>query len=180
MTDISTTTIELERTFLARELPKGLSTRAAERMIDIYVPASAPHPHLRLRQKGDRYEITKKEPIDGKDSSRQTEQTIPLTAAEFDALRQVAGKVVVKDRYQMTIDGYAAEVDVFQEDLVGLVLLDFEFANELAMEEFIPPECCLADVTQEAFIAGGILAGKCYADLEAKLDEYGYRPFSVK
>lgn len=39
------------------------------------------------------------------------------------------------------------------------------------------PDFCLADVTQEKFTAGGILAGKKYSDIEAELEKYGYKKF---
>lgn len=38
-----------------------------------------------------------------------------------------------------------------------------------------PPDFCLVDVTQETFLAGGMLCGKRYADIEAGLDRFGYR-----
>jgi hypothetical protein len=32
----------------------------------------------------------------------------------------------------------------------------------------------LTDVTQEDFVAGGLLAGRTYADIELKLKQHGY------
>lgn len=52
--------IELELTFLAKELPKDIKTVKPTRIIDIYIPDTPKHSHLRLRQKGDKYEMTKK------------------------------------------------------------------------------------------------------------------------
>ena len=42
------------------------------------------------------------------------------------------------------------------------------------MEEFTLPDFCLAEVTQEEFIAGGMLSGKKYSDIEADLSRYDY------
>ena len=36
------------------------------------------------------------------------------------------------------------------------------------------PDFCLADVTQEEFVAGGALCGKKYPDIEQKLAAFGY------
>ena len=36
---------------------------------------------------------------------------------------------------------------------------------------FSPPDCCLADVTQEQFIAGGQLAGSTYAKIKSDYPE---------
>ena len=66
------------------------------------------------------------------------------------------------------------EVDIFEERLRGLVLVDVEFECRSAMEHFATPRFCLADVTQESFVAGGWLAGRRYEDLEKELEKFGY------
>lgn len=170
----STDTIEYELTFLARELPIEIRAVSPVKFRDIYLPDSVEHPHLRIRQKGNSYEITKKMPIRGRDSSEQLEQTIPLEPAEFKALLNVSRKTLEKDRYFVKIDGRAAEVDVFKGDLKGLVLIDFEFGDEKQKAAFQPPDCCLVDVTQEKFVAGGLLAGKTYSDIESDLKKLNY------
>lgn len=167
--------LELELTFLAKELPKNLKTVKPTRIIDIYVPDISEHSHLRLRQKGNRYEITKKTPVVEGDASEQIEQTIPLTKDEFDALSSCSKKRVAKDRYNIEIEGKMAEVDVFTEGLKGLVLMDFEFNTVDEKSTFKIPSVALADVTQEDFIAGGLLAGKIYNDIVSELDRFNYR-----
>ena len=81
----------------------------------------------------------------------------------------------VKDRYNVVIEGFPAEVDVFQEELEGLVLIDFEFDTVEDQKKFVVPAICLADVTQEEFLAGGILSGKKYADIAQQLERLHYR-----
>ncbi|HVU59888.1 MAG TPA: hypothetical protein VHC98_03575 [Candidatus Saccharimonadales bacterium] len=171
--------IELELTYLAGHVPEEIKNATPMAMRDIYVPVSAAHPRLRIRRRGDTYEITKKQPIAAGDASRQLEQTIPLESAEFNALSQAPGRVIEKDRYAVTIEGRQAEVDVFRGALEGLVLIDFEFPSEAAQQAFTPPACCLADVTQESFIAAGLLAGKTYEDIAPKLAAYGYQRLAV-
>lgn len=167
--------IELEYTYLAAYLPKELADVAPVRLVDVYIPEhSGAHPHMRVRQKGNVYEITKKIPLKQGDASVMVEQTIPLDEVEFDHLRQVSPLTVVKDRYNVTIDGFPAEVDVFQDRLSGLVLIDFEFSTIEEKDAFSPPSVCLADVTQEDVIAGGLLAGKAFADIEKQLARFGY------
>lgn len=165
--------IELEKTYLAKYIPDGLSDCPHKEIFDIYFPQSAEHPVLRLRKNGNKFEMTKKEPIDG-DTSRQEEQTIILTEAEFVALSQVAGKRVRKIRYEYPWGKYIAEVDVFQDDLAGLVLVDVEFPTVEEKENFSMPEFCLADVTSAKFTAGGMLCGKGYVDIETELERWGY------
>jgi adenylate cyclase len=166
--------VELEKTYLAKYLPKDLAKFPHGEVIDIYMPAEAAHPVLRLRKKGDSYELTKKEPIDESDSSEQTENTIKLTKAEFDSLAMIHGKRVRKIRYDYPYKGVNAEVTVFQDDLEGLVLVDVEFKDSKDKAAFEMPEFCLADVTDDETFAGGMLCGKTYEDIEAHLKELGY------
>ena len=44
--------IELEKTFLARELPKGLKSCKSKEVVDIYFPKEAKHPTIRVRKNG--------------------------------------------------------------------------------------------------------------------------------
>jgi CYTH domain-containing protein len=169
------TGIELEKTYLAKYLPDGLKDYSSKEIKDIYIPEKEDHPILRIRQRGDKYEITKKQPIHGTDSSEQYEHTIILTKEEFLTLEQVAGKVVRKIRYYYNNNGIQAEVDVFQDDLFGLVLVDFEFKEIVDKNNFAMPDFCLVDVTQDKYFAGGMLCGKKYSDIKSRLDELKYK-----
>lgn len=171
--------IELELTYLAREIPKEIAGIVPKKLLDIYVPETADRPFIRLRQKGEEYEITKKLPISDDDFSVQTEDTIVLSQEEFEALSVSSHRQVEKDRYFVSIDGHAAEVDVFTGAFQGLVMIDFEFETVQQKDFFKPPVCCLADVTQELFIAGGQLAGKAYADIQANLDRFNFKPLRI-
>lgn len=166
--------IELERTYLAKRLPDGLRDSAKKDMLDVYLPAGSRHPVLRLRKNGDKLEMTKKTHVEGSDSSKMEEQTIRLSREEYEALTGIEGKRVGKTRYLYEIDGRTAEVDVFVGALSGLVLVDFEFETEVEKDAFPMPEFCLAEVTQEEFIAGGFLAGKSYDDIAPGLSRFGY------
>ncbi len=166
--------IELERTFLVKALPEGLEKCKSKEIIDIYYPETAKHPVLRLRKDGDKYELTKKEPVNEGDSSHMKEQTITLTEEEFEALSKLPGKRVEKIRYFYEHEGKTAEIDVFRGSMEGLVLADFEFKDHVEKDSFSMPDFCIADVTQEEFIAGGMLCGKVFADIVPKLAELGY------
>ena len=69
--------IEYELTFLAKSIPNEIKNLKPVEVIDYYIPESGViHPHLRIRSNKARYEITKKQPINGSDSSEQSEHTI--------------------------------------------------------------------------------------------------------
>ncbi len=164
--------IELEKTYLAKIVPEGL--KDGKEIIDIYFPKSERHPILRVRKTGDKFEITKKSPVEN-DVSVQKEHTIPLTEKEFEELSKLDGKKVSKIRYTYDYNGRTAEIDVFQGALKGLVLVDFEFETEEEKNKFEMPDFCLADITPEEFIAGGMICGKSYEDIEEELEKYDYK-----
>jgi len=173
-------TEEFELTYLAKEFPPQFSTDLSQKeIIDIYIPKDAEHPGLRIRKNGEKYEITKKEPISGTDSSHQSENTIPLTKDEFASLAELPGKRVRKVRYYYEEDGVNYEVDVFKDALAGLVVVDIEFDSKEEKDAFTPPPWVLVDVTQDKFIAGGMLCGKSYADIEPELLARNYQKLTV-
>jgi dUTP pyrophosphatase len=166
--------IELERTFLARYIPGGLGD--FEELEDCYFPKEVAHPVLRLRKEGDKLVMTKKTPkVDG-DFSELVEETIKLSPEEYGVFNLVDGKGHFKKRYSYNYaEGVKCDVDVYQRDLRGLVVIDFEFDSVETKNNFVAPDFCLVDVTQEEFVAGGYLCGKRYEDIEDRLTDLGYR-----
>lgn len=173
---MSNTSIELELTFLAKQIPKEIQGAVAVDMVDIYIPEdTSVHSKLRIRKKGSSYEITKKIPTLATDASKHEETTIELSEIEYAALANVSQKTVHKERYSLIFQETSMEVDIFKDELEGLVVIDFEFDTEQQMKDFIPPDFCLADITQENFIAGGVLAGRTYAEIEQELERFKYK-----
>lgn len=167
--------LERELTFLIKEIPAGLADCVSKEMVDLYIPASSNHPHTRIRKNGEAYEFTNKKPIHDGDASQQLERTVILDQDEFQALQSADGKKIEKTRYYYAENGYQYEIDVFGGDLTGLVLVDVEFDDDESQQQFVMPDWCLGDVTQETFVAGGMLAGKLYADIETELGRFNYQ-----
>jgi CYTH domain-containing protein len=165
--------LELEKTFLVKKIPE-LAGCSCKEIFDIYIPVSGHQSRLRIRKNGNTYEITKKYPVKSGDASKQIEETVSLTEEEFGVLLKIDGKKIRKMRYMYEFDGRMCELDVFLDELKGLVLVDFEFENLQEMKKFKMPAFCLADVTQENFVSGGRLCGKKYADIEGELKRFGY------
>jgi len=174
------TEIEYERTFLLKSLPEGIENAKSVLIRDVFVPDTVRHPHLRLRQRDDSYVITKKVPVAELDSSIQYEHTIKLEQVEFEALAGCSSKGFLKRRYFMNLAGRPAEVDVYLEELRGLVVIDFEFDDESSKDKFETPDFVLADVTQDEVLAGGYLAGKSLEDIMPKLEQYGFKKLEHK
>lgn len=166
---------ELELTYLAKFLPEDLKKHPSKEVADLYIPGDKPHPSIRLRKNGDKYELTKKEPIKDGDATSQLEQTIVLREDEYQFLSKLKGKKSSKIRYKYDYKGRVAEIDVFTDKLQGLVIVDFEFKKKTEMKRFQMPDFCLAFVGQEKFLAGGMLCGKTYSDIATELKKYDYK-----
>lgn len=167
--------IELERTFLLKYKPENFDRCKSVEIRDVYFPLSSEHPVLRLRKKGDKLELTKKFPIDGKDSSEQAEHTIILSKAEFDNFSKLGGKNLRKIRNYYPMGSLTAEIDVYQDKLEGLCVVDFEFKTKEEKDNFVMPDFCLCDVSQDVIFAAGLLAGKEYSDIESYLNKLNYK-----
>lgn len=167
--------LELEKTYLLKYLPEDIEDCKRKEIFDIYIPKSYPHPNLRIRKNGDVFEITKKYPVNLNDISEQEEHTISLLEEEFLTLSKLDGKKLRKIRYFYPVGDKVAEISVFLDDLEGLGMVDVEFDSVEEKAKFVMPDFCLVEVTQENNLAGGILAGKRYSDIQSVLDKYNYK-----
>ncbi|MFT4311722.1 MAG: hypothetical protein ACMXYF_00650 [Candidatus Woesearchaeota archaeon] len=104
------------------------------------------------------------------------EETIKLSESEYESLQALDAKSFLKKRYKYEFSPkHFCEIDVYQERLLGLVVIDFEFSSLQEKEAFIPPDFCLVEVTNKPFLAGGMLCGKSYEQLVEQLDSLGYK-----
>lgn len=167
--------IELEKTYLVKELPKKIEEFEHKEIFDIYIPKSSRHAEIRIRRNGNRHEITKKIHLND-DFNEFKEYTIPISKEEFDALeKEIEGKRVRKIRYNMPYKGLIAEIDVFQDKLKGLAVIEFEYPDRKTRDSFEHPDFCGPDVTAEEFVAGGFICGKTYEEIKPNLEKYGYK-----
>ncbi|MBD3362652.1 hypothetical protein GF362_02940 [Candidatus Dojkabacteria bacterium] len=167
--------IELEKTYLAKYIPEDLSDSKYIEICDKYFPVNSTHPVLRLRRKNKKYLLTKKKPLSKHDSSKQKEETIILSQEEYKTFLAIPGRKIYKRRYFYEYNNKIAEFDVFLDKLKGLVTIDVEFQNEENKNRFKTPEFCLIEVTQEKFIAGGMLCRKSYKDIKNELENFNYK-----
>lgn len=155
--------LEIERTFLVKNIPNLIFIKQTK-IKQGYI--SSPPSPLRIRQKGDAFELTKKIPLKENDYSSNEEINILLTGYEFKKLWTQVEKSLEKSRYCIDIgDNLIAELDIFEGDLSGLVFVEVEFPSQEMMKSFIPPEWFGKDVTQEDFSANSFLAGKTFDEI---------------
>lgn len=138
--------IEIERKFLVGHLPSSLTNQAGAIIRQGYLIVAEGGVELRIRQKGARFYQTIKA---GEGLSRK-EIEIELSEDQFHLLwPHTDGRWVSKTRYTLPVENHTAEVDRFDGDLTGLLLVEVEFASLEEASQFIPPDWFGTDVTED-------------------------------
>lgn len=159
--------LEIEKTFLVKEIPKDLSSYKSEEIKQGYISSS--QPPLRIRKKGNKFELTKKIPLKEGDFSSFNEINIPLTEDEFNKLWPLVEKSLEKTRYLIPLENnLIAELDIFEKELKGLAFVEVEFTSQKQMDSFEAIKWFGKDITQEDFAANVFLAGKSFNEIKEK------------
>jgi adenylate cyclase len=171
---------EKEVKYLLKTVPEGLEKCKSKKLVDIYIPRKEGHAAIRIRQQGDSFFITKKTPeiVDG--VKVLNEETINIIGEDFNVFRSMKdAKILDKTRYYYPLGDNVVEIDVFSGKLNGLVLAEVEFSSIDALKAFEKPGFFLIDVTNQDFLAGGVLYKSSYAEIENRLKCLGYSALSL-
>ena len=136
---------EIERVYLVKYLPGDLKKYKPIQIQvgDFYDSNSVDA--LKIRKKGDMYEIIKKEKIS---DYEKKEHVINIKKKEFDALIKATVQNHKKERYFYPFgDKHICEIDIYKNKLNGYVRLEVEFKNRKDMDNFIPPEWFGEEIT---------------------------------
>lgn len=166
--------LEIEKTYLIKQLPKNFNRRNFIEITDKYLPANSIHPKIRLRKMGDKMELTKKTPQNTA-KSIQNEETIKLSPEEYKSFEKIKGKSLKKRRYIYKHRNNIVEIDIYLGDLAGLAIADVEFKGNRQLSTFRKPDFCLKDITSNDVFAAGMLAGKKYSQLKKYLQKFKYK-----
>ena len=128
------TPMEIERKFLAAQLPEDLEHYPSHLLEQAYL---CTEPVVRVRRSDSEYILTYK----GKGLMSREEYNLPLTAESYAHLKAKAdGNIISKRRYLIPLEsGLTAELDVFGPPFEGLVLVEVEFPSEEAALAFSAP-----------------------------------------
>lgn len=153
--------IEEERRFLLKSIPEGLQAEEPfVRIFDHYVPGT----RLRLRlvqsstgeplvyKFGQKYQTGEKE-------LHQTIMTnIYLNEAEYLTLLDLGGQTISKRRYQYHYHDNEYSIDIFEDDLQGLILAEVEGQETTDISSLPIPGFAFKEVTGDLRFTGGELA----------------------
>ncbi len=146
-------TIERERKFLVADLPALPDEGAALRQGYLAIDGSV---SVRVRDAGHAGNTLT---IKAGRGAVRTELEFQLSAEQFAAAwEQTRGRRIHKTRYRLTLDTHSVDLDVFHDDLNGLVLAEVEFDSEQSMTEFDPPEWFGQEVTDDVAYTNASLA----------------------
>jgi len=156
--------LEIEKTFLVKTIPTSLTSYKSFKIKQGYLSSSSAA--LRIRQKGDKYEFTKKIQLDINDKSTYEETNIFLTEEEFNKLWPFVEKSLEKTRYLIPLENnLTAELDIYSGALTGFAVVEVEFPDRESMDAFVAPDWFGPDITQKDFSSNFFLAGKSYQDI---------------
>jgi CYTH domain-containing protein len=146
---------EIERKFLIRKMPDGLTSYPSNEISQGYLVSLDDGTQVRLRKANDKHSLTFKR---GAGNVRE-EREVELTAKQFDALWPgTEGKRLVKTRYEIPLGERVVEIDVYHDRHEGLVVAEVEFDDEEAAKNFQPPDWLGDDVTGDPRYSNQLLA----------------------
>ena len=149
--------MEIERKFLVKDLPANLDSYPHSRLTQSYISRT---PVIRLRKIEKMEETSYVLTVKSGGLAVRQEFEIPLQKTEYERLFQkVEGRVLRKVRYLIPLeDGYTAELDRFEGELSGLLLVEVEFPTVEAMNAFKAPEWFGEDVSESAKYHNSVLS----------------------
>lgn len=134
--------MEIERKYLVKEIPANLDQYESKKIAQGYL---CTEPVVRIRRSNNDYYMTYK----GDGLMAREEYNLPLTEEAYTHLRpKIDGLLIAKTRYLIPLnDKLTAELDIFEEDLKGLVIVEVEFDSVEEANAFSAPDWFGEDVT---------------------------------
>jgi isoleucyl-tRNA synthetase len=172
--------IEIEQAWLVDNLPTNLSqykkSNITQAYLDNYIDEDGTKPKdTRIRKIDGKFEFTRKYIID--QNSIETgithEITEEITQEKYIELIKQASSKVVKQRYYIPLENdLTCELDVYQNDLQGIVFAEVEFPNLKKLNQFNKPEWFGKEVTDSNACFPPYIANKTADEVKAELDNY--------
>ena len=179
--------IELERGWLVKELPKDLtkhkSSQITQAYLEDYVDEDGNKPkHARIRKQDNRHTFTLKYFAgDQKEKGQLIEKTEEISKEKYVELIKQASKKIVKTRYYYPLsDKLTAEIDLYKNNLEGLVVAEVEFSNLKIENEFKVPSWFGKEVTDSNGIYPPFIAEMSLEEVNKINEEYVQEPHNYE
>ncbi|CAH1661752.1 MULTISPECIES: hypothetical protein [Hyphomicrobiales] len=164
--------LEHERRFLIAVSP-DLSDLPFRLIEDLYISATRMRLRAIIHSCGQQVEfkLCKKYPMENLFSGAIV--NVYLTEAEYAVLAQLPGKRIRKRRHRLEFAAAAFAVDVFEDQLAGLILCEVEAASAEDLQSIPTPSWLGQEVTADPFFRGANLAHISASVLRTKLSSVG-------
>lgn len=136
--------MEIERKYGVKVVPANIEQYEVKEIEQGYL---CNNPIVRIRKSNEDYFLTYKSKLGVKQQVEgmpiiNNEVELPLTKEAYDILKtKTEHNLVCKTRYLVPLqDGLVAEMDFFQENLLGLIMVEVEFQSEEQANTFVKPE----------------------------------------
>jgi CYTH domain-containing protein len=167
---------ELENRYLLDRVPERTRQDGGRLITDRYIVGT----RLRLRRMeplsgGESiFKLGQKDAPSPPDYSRMTITNIYLSPREYDVLAALPAHELRKRRYYLDHGDRLYSVDLFEEQLVGLILAETGFATpEEWSEHRLTPDFAVRDVSRDIRFTGGALATTTKRQVVELLTERG-------
>lgn len=149
--------MEIERKFLVDRLPEDLDQYPHTKIEQGYLCTS---PTVRIRRAGDVFWLTIKERLVSDSTAiHNREEEFQLSEDAYNTLKSKCDGIFVnKTRYKIPVNGYVAELDIFHGRHEGLVIVEVEFPNTEASDNFTVPSWFGTEVSQDSRYSNSYLA----------------------
>ncbi|HHV10147.1 MAG TPA: CYTH domain-containing protein [Clostridiales bacterium] len=145
--------MEIERKYKIIKIPGELSGYQHKKIEQGYL---CHNPTVRIRKSNEDYILTYKskfgiEKKSGSSALINNEVELPLTEEAYQVLRvKTEGRMIYKTRYLIPLqEGLIAELDIFEQQLEGLIFVEVEFPDEKSADEFIIPDWFGEELSQD-------------------------------
>ncbi len=138
--------MEIERKYLVKKIPFELDSFEKHEIIQCYLNPIQKGVERRTRKKNGKYFYTEKS--FGNLVREEFEKEI--SENEFlNLLKEQINYTINKDRYHIPFNNLLIELDVYKDQLQGLITADVEFNSVKESEDFIPPIWFSEEITYE-------------------------------
>jgi adenylate cyclase len=162
--------MEIERKYAIQAMPFDLEKYHMKKIEQGYL---CYNPILRIRKSNEMYYLTYKSKSNISKKKRgdpiiREEVELPLNMEAFEKLKKkIDGNIIYKTRYLIPLkEGFTVELDVFGEQLSGLIFAEVEFPDEKTANEFRPPAWLGKDLSSDRRFSNHYLSKiSCYEEL---------------
>src|SRR3954447_14452163 len=92
-----------------------------------------------------------------------------VSESEYSALLALPARELRKRRHYFKANGWTYGVDVFERELEGLTICEFEGEDKEEVFRIPPPEFATVEVTEDVFFTGGNLCRATAMDVKARV-----------